>query len=162
MLKVQPDQLVGRIEDMVERLRTVEKELEKVRVAQLLASAGSLAAGAKDINGVKVIAHRLDGAGGNDVRTLVTDVRGRFAPGEAVVVVGIGVADGKVSVVAATSEAARDKGLSANDLLRAVSPLVGGKGGGKPDMAQGGGTDATQVDAALALVESEVARTVAP
>jgi alanyl-tRNA synthetase len=162
MLKVQPDQLVGRIEDMVERLRTVEKELEKVRVAQLLASAGSLAAGAKDINGVKVIAHRLDGAGGNDVRTLVTDVRGRFAPGDAVVVVGIGVADGKVSVVAATSEAARDKGLSANDLLRAVSPLVGGKGGGKPDMAQGGGTDATQVDAALALVESEVARTVAP
>jgi alanyl-tRNA synthetase len=162
MLKVQPDQLVGRIEDMVERLRTVEKELEKVRVAQLLASAGSLAAGAKVINGVKVIAHRLDGAGGNDVRTLVTDVRGRFAPGDAVVVVGIGVADGKVSVVAATSEAAREKGLSANDLLRAVSPLVGGKGGGKPDMAQGGGTDATQVDAALALVESEVARTVAP
>jgi alanyl-tRNA synthetase len=161
MLKVQPDQLVGRIEDMVERLRTVEKELEKVRVAQLLASAGSLAAGAKDINGVKVIAHRLDGAGGNDVRTLVTDVRGRFAPGDAVVVVGIGVADDKVSVVAATSEAARDKGLSANDLLRAVSPLVGGKGGGKADMAQGGGTDATQVDAALALVESEVARTVA-
>ncbi|RJS47375.1 alanine--tRNA ligase [Nocardioides cavernaquae] len=161
MLKVQPDQLVGRIEDMVERLRTVEKELEKVRVAQLLASAGSLAAGAKDINGVKVIAHRLDGAGGNDVRTLVTDVRGRFAPGDAVVVVGIGVADGKVSVVAATSEAARAEGLSANDLLRAVSPLVGGKGGGKPDMAQGGGTDATQVDAALALVESEVARTVA-
>ncbi|HSX67775.1 alanine--tRNA ligase [Nocardioides sp.] len=160
LLKAQPDDLVGRVGDLVERLRSAEKEIEKVRVAQLLAAAGDIAAAAETVNGVKVVAKRVDGAGGGDVRTLVTDVRARFAPSEPVAVVVLGVADGKVSVVAATNEAARDQGLSANDLLRAVSPLIGGKGGGKADMAQGGGTEAGQVDAALAAVIASVQQTV--
>ncbi|MDO7866912.1 alanine--tRNA ligase [Nocardioides jiangxiensis] len=160
LLKAQPDDLVGRVGDLVDRLRAAEKEIEKVRVAQLLAAAGDIAAAAQDVNGVKVVAKRVDGAGGGDVRTLVTDVRARFAPSEAVVVVVLGVADGKVSVVAATNEVARDKGLSANDLLRAVSPHIGGKGGGKADMAQGGGTETGQVDAAVAAVVASVQQTV--
>ncbi len=160
LLKAQPDDLVGRVGDLVERLRSAEKEIEKVRVAQLLAAAGDIAAAAETVNGVKVVAKRVDGAGGGDVRTLVTDVRARFAPSEPVAVVVLGVADGKVSVVAATNEAARDKGLSANDLLRTVSPLIGGKGGGKADMAQGGGTETGQVDAALAAVVASVQQTV--
>jgi len=159
-LKVRPEQLPDRVNDIVERLRTAEKEIEKVRLSQLLAAGGQMAAEAKDVRGVKVVAERVEGAGGGDVRQLVTDVRGRFAPSQAAVVVVLGVANGKVSVVAATTEAARDLGLSANDLLRAVGPLVGGKGGGKPDMAQGGGTDATRVDEALAVVATEVERTV--
>ena len=72
----------------------------------------------------------------------------------------IGDADGKVSVVAATNDEARARGLSANDLVRAVGPLVGGKGGGKDDVAQGGGTDASRIDEALALVRAEVAKVV--
>jgi alanyl-tRNA synthetase len=67
---------------------------------------------------------------------------------------------GKVAVVAAVNDAARSRGLSANDLVRAVGPLVGGKGGGKDDVAQGGGTDPSGVDDALALVLAEVARSV--
>src|SRR5690606_38711036 len=104
-----------------------------------------------------VVAERLDGASGGDVRTLATDVRARLAPDRPGVVVLLGVAEGKVSVVAALNEAAVARGLSANDLVRAVGPHVGGKGGGKPDLAQGGGTDAGGVQAALAAVPGEVA-----
>ncbi|WKN46827.1 alanine--tRNA ligase [Nocardioides sp. Arc9.136] len=160
LLKTQPDDLVGRVSELVERLRAVEKEAEKARVAQLLAAGGQLAAGAQVVGGVHVVAHRADGASGGDVRTLAMDVRGRLPQGEPGVVVVIGAADGKVSVVAAVTDAGRERGLSANALVRAVGPLVGGKGGGKDDVAQGGGTDASRIDEAIALVTAEVARTV--
>lgn len=160
LLKTQPDDLVGRVSELVERLRAVEKEAEKARVAQLLAAGGQLAAGAQVVGGVHVVAHRADGASGGDVRTLAMDVRGRLPQGEPGVVVVIGAADGKVSVVAAVTDAGRERGLSANALVRAVGPLVGGKGGGKDDVAQGGGTDASRIEEAIALVTAEVARTV--
>jgi alanyl-tRNA synthetase len=164
-LKVRPEQLPERVSDIVEKLRAAEKEIEKVRVGQLLAAGGQLAAGAADVGGVRVVAHRADGAGGGDVRTLALDVRGRLPAGEPGVVVIIGTqsdpgGSGKVAVVAAVNDAARSRGLSANDLVRAVGPLVGGKGGGKDDVAQGGGTDPSGVDDALALVLAEVARSV--
>jgi alanyl-tRNA synthetase len=161
LLKTQPDDLVGRVGDLVERLRAAEKEIEKVRVGQLLAAGGSLAAAATKIGPVNVVAHRADGAGGGDVRTLALDVRGRLPQGEPGVVVIIGAADGKVSVVAAVNDEARARGLSANDLVRAVGPLVGGKGGGKDDVAQGGGTDTSRIDEALAVVAAEVGRVAA-
>jgi alanyl-tRNA synthetase len=161
LLKTQPDDLVGRVGDLVERLRAAEKEIEKVRVGQLLAAGGSLAAGAARVGPVNVVAHRADGAGGGDVRTLALDVRGRLPQGEPGVVVIIGASDGKVSVVAATNDEARARGLSANDLVRAVGPLVGGKGGGKDDVAQGGGTDVSRIDEALAVVAAEVGRVAA-
>ncbi|MBM7506493.1 alanyl-tRNA synthetase [Nocardioides salarius] len=158
LLKTQPDDLVPRVSDLVERLRSAEKEVEKARLSQLLSGGAALAAGASDVQGVAVVAHRVDGAGGGDVRTLATDVRGRLPQDRPGVVVVLGVLDAKVSVVAATNDAARARGLSANDLVRAVGPLVGGKGGGKADVAQGGGTDTTRLDEALAAVEAEVAR----
>src|ERR1700754_415226 len=64
LLKTQPDELVPRVGDLVERLRAAEKEIERVRVGQLLAAGGELAAGAADVHGVDVVAHRADGAGG--------------------------------------------------------------------------------------------------
>ncbi len=156
-LKVRPEQLPERVHDIVERLRTAEKEIEKVRVGQLLAAGGQLAAAATDVAGVNVVAHRADGAGGGDVRTLALDVRGRLAPAQPGVVVIIGTVDGKVSVVAAVNDEARSRGISANALVRAIGPLVGGKGGGKDDVAQGGGADASRLDEAIALVSREVA-----
>jgi alanyl-tRNA synthetase len=158
LLKTQPDDLVGRVGDLVERLRVAEKEIERARVGQLLAAAGRLAAGAAQVGPVNVVAHRADGAGGGDVRTLALDVRGRLPQGEPGVVVILGAADGKVSVVAAVNDEARARGLSANDLVRVVGPLVGGKGGGKDDVAQGGGTDTSRIDEAVALVTAEVGR----
>ncbi|NPC96158.1 alanine--tRNA ligase [Nocardioides sp. zg-DK7169] len=160
LLKAQPDDLVGRVSELVDRLKAAEKEVEKARLAQILAAAGELAAGAQDVAGVALVAHRVDGAGGGDVRTLAMDIRSRLGAGRPAVVVVMGIADGKVSVVATTNEAARERGLSANALVRAVGPLVGGKGGGKDDVAQGGGTDTSRVDEALGVVGAEVARTV--
>ncbi|HEU4811765.1 MAG TPA: alanine--tRNA ligase [Nocardioides sp.] len=157
-LKVRPEQLPERVNDIVEKLRAAEKEIEKVRVGQLLAAGGQLAAGAANVAGVNVVAHRADGAAGGDVRTLALDVRGRLPAGQPGAVVIIGAADGKVSVVAAVNDEARSRGVSANDLVRAVGPLVGGKGGGKDDVAQGGGTDTSRIDEALAAVATEVAR----
>jgi alanyl-tRNA synthetase len=156
-LKARPEELPERVNDLVERLRGAEKEIERVRMAQLLASAGSIADAAVDVDGVAVVAARAAGAAGGDVRTLVTDVRARLADRPAVVVL-IGDGGGKVSVVTATNDAARARGLSASALLREVAPVVGGRGGGKDDLAQGGGSDASRIDEALALVPGLVAK----
>ena len=107
---------------------------------------------------VNLVAHRADGAGGGDVRTLALDVRGRLPQGEPGVAVVVGSLDGKVSVVAAVNDEGRARGLSANELVRTVGPLVGGKGGGKDDVAQGGGTDSSRIDEALAAVATAVGR----
>jgi alanyl-tRNA synthetase len=159
LLKTQPDDLVGRVSDLVDRLKSVEKEVEKARVTQLLSGGANLAAHAADVNGVAVVAHRVDGAGGGDVRTLALDVRGRLDAARPGAVVIAGVQDGKVAVVAAVNDPARERGVSANDLVRAIGSLIGGKGGGKDDVAQGGGSDASRLDEALALVSTEIART---
>ncbi|MFC7497309.1 MULTISPECIES: alanine--tRNA ligase [unclassified Nocardioides] len=161
VLKVRPEQLPERVNDIVEKLRAAEKEIEKIRVGQLLAAGGELAAGAAKVGPVNLVAHRADGAGGGDVRTLALDVRGRLPQGEPGAVVVIGALDGKVSVVAALNDEAQARGLSANDLVRAVGPLVGGKGGGKADVAQGGGADTSRIDEALAVVTAEVGRVAA-
>jgi alanyl-tRNA synthetase len=157
-LKARPEELPERVNDIVERLRAAEKELEKVRVAGLLARAGELAAQAQQLGGVALVATRAPGAGGGDVRALALDIRGRLPVGAPGAVVVIGDADGKVSVVAAVNDEARVRGVSANELVRTVGPLVGGKGGGKDDVAQGGGADASRIDEALALVATEVTR----
>lgn len=156
LLKTQPDDLVGRVQDLTERLRAAEKELERARTTQLLAGGGQLAAQAVDVDGVAVVVHRAEGIGGGDVRTLALDVRSRLDRAGAVVVAG--VVDGKVALVAAVNDAGRERGVSANELVRTVGGLIGGRGGGKDDVAQGGGSDATRLDEALALVPGEVAR----
>ncbi|HEX3221755.1 MAG TPA: alanine--tRNA ligase [Nocardioides sp.] len=156
-LKARPEELPERVNDMVERLRTAEKALEQTRVAQLLSQGAQLAADAADVNGVRLISLRIDGADAGDIRTMAMNLRSRLSqeqPGAAVLV---GVKDGKVSVVAATNDRARERGVKANELLAAVMPLVGGRGGGKDDVAQGGGADASRIDEALAAASAAVA-----
>jgi alanyl-tRNA synthetase len=159
-LKARPEELPERVSDLVSRLRAAEKEIEQVRVQQLLRAGADAAAGATRVGPVLVVAHRVEGAGGGDVRTLALDVRSRLPQGEPGVVVVAGVSDGKVALVAATNELAQERGLAAGDLVRTLTPLLGGKGGGKADVAQGGGTDASRLDEALALVASEVGKVV--
>jgi len=157
LLKVRPEQLPERVSDTLDRLRAAEKEIEKVRVGQLLAGGAALADDAEDVHGVSFVGQRVDGAGGGDVRTLVLDVRGRL-PGERPAVVAVvGVKDGRPAVVVATNEAARERGLSANTLVRAACGELGGSGGGKDDVAQGGGADASGVDRAIAAVRNGLA-----
>jgi alanyl-tRNA synthetase len=159
-LKTRPEQLPERVADLVERLRVAEKEIEQVRVGQLLAAAGTLAASPEDVGGVDFVGHRADGAGAGDVRKLTLDIRGRLPAQRPAVVAVLGAADGKAAIVVATNEAARERGLSASSLLRAAAAAVGGRGGGKDDVAQGGGTQVSGIEQALADVRAEILRAV--
>ncbi|MHC1557421.1 alanine--tRNA ligase [Actinomycetospora sp. C-140] len=156
--RAQPEELPERISGIVDRLRAAEKELESVRAREVLSSAGSLAEGAEDVGGVAVVAARTpEGVGGGDLRSLALDVRGRLQarPG----VVALFAPDGdKVSFVVATTEGARDRGFAAGDLVKAFAPAVNGRGGGKPDLAQGGGSGVAGIDDAVAALRAEVAR----
>ena len=149
MLRVPDEDVPARVEALVERLRQAEKELDKLRASQLLSSAGELAGAAEDIGGTALVALRTpDGIGGNDLRTLAGEVRNRLGsrPG----VVALFSADaGKVAFVVATTSAARDAGIAAGKLVPAFAPAIGGRGGGKPDLAQGGGTEPGGIDAAI-------------
>ena len=156
-LKVRPEQLPERVNDIVERLRVAEKEIEKVRLQQLLAAGGQLAAGAEDVSGVLFVGHEAAGAGGGDVRTLALDIRNRMPGDRPGVVAIIGAAGGKPSVVVAVNDQGRAAGLSANALVRAASTVLGGKGGGKDDVAQGGGTDAGKIGEALMAIRHDLA-----
>jgi alanyl-tRNA synthetase len=156
-LNVRSQELPDRIGDLVTRLRAAEKEIEQVRVAQLLASAGQVAGGARDLGGVAFVGHRApDGAGAADVRRLALDVRNRLGSRPSVVTV-IGSSAGRPSVVVALSDGARERGLSANELVKVAASALGGSGGGKDDVAQGGGADPSAIDDALSQVERTVA-----
>jgi alanyl-tRNA synthetase len=158
-LKARPEELPERVADLVERLRSAEKEIERVRVTQLLAAAGQLAAAAEDVAGVGFVGHRADGANAGDVRKLALDVRGRMPAGRPGVVAIIGSVDGKPSVVVAVNDEARSRGLSANALVKAAATALGGSGGGKDDVAQGGGADVASAAQALTDVRALVAAT---
>jgi alanyl-tRNA synthetase len=156
--KARPEELPERIGGVVERLRQAERELEKVRADAVLASAGALADQAEEVNGVALVAVAApERIGGNDLRALACDVRGRLGarPG----VVALFSADGaaKVGFVVATTAAAREQGLAAGKLVASFAPAVGGRGGGKPDLAQGGGTDPGGLPAAVEALRAVLA-----
>ena len=157
-LKARPEELPERVADLVDRLRTAEKEIERVRVQQVLAAAGQLAGQAKDVYGVSFVGHRADGVGAGDVRKLALDIRSRLPQGRPGVVAIIGSSNGKPAVVVAVNDAARGWGISANALVKAAAAALGGSGGGKDDVAQGGGADVSNAGQALVDVEHEVGR----
>jgi len=158
-LKARPEELPERVHDLLERLRAAEKEIERIRLQQLLSSADQLAAGARDVDGVRYVGHLApDGAGASDVRRLALDVRGRLPGDRPGVVAVVGVNAGKPAVVVAVNDAGRDAGLSANDLVKVAAAALGGSGGGKADVAQGGGIDAARAGEALSGVERALAQ----
>jgi alanyl-tRNA synthetase len=155
LLKTPQDGLVERVSGMLGRLRDADRELADLRAQQTLAAAGDLAAAARDLGGVAVVTGSPAGLSGGDLRSLALDVRGRLGDKPAAVVLA-SAADGKVALIATVNPAAQQRGLSANDLLKAAAGPVGGRGGGKPDVAQGGGTDPAGIAAALAAVEQTI------
>ncbi|MBV9831327.1 MAG: alanine--tRNA ligase, partial [Marmoricola sp.] len=156
-LKVRPEELPERIDDLVERLRVAEKEIEQVRLRQLLSGAAELAASAQDVAGVSFVGHEAVGAGGADVRTLALDIRGKLPGDRPGVAAIVGSANGKPSVVVAVNDAGRAAGISANGLVRTASEVLGGRGGGKDDVAQGGGADASRTGDALGAIRHALA-----
>jgi alanyl-tRNA synthetase len=156
LLKSPADGLVDRVGGILSRLRDAEREIADLRAQSNQAAAGQLAADARDVGGVAVVTAAPAGLSGGDLRTLALDVRGRLGERPGVVLLA-SEAGGKVALVAALTPAAQERGLSASDVLRAAAAPVGGRGGGKADVAQGGGTDPGGIPAALQAGEQAVA-----
>jgi alanyl-tRNA synthetase len=158
-LKVPSDEVPARVANLVERLRAAEKELDKMRLSTARAAAANAAAGAELVGKVRVVAQRMPvETTAGDLRSLVGDIRGRLGTEPAVVAL---IAEGEgnaVPYVVAVNPAAQDLGLSANDLVKALGGPVNGRGGGKAELAQGSGSGASGIDAALAALRAEVGR----
>lgn len=141
-LKVQSEELPERVSQLAERLKAAEKEIEGLRKAQLTARAAEIIDSAIEINGIKTITLQLpDGTSGGDLRTVATDIRNRMKDTAAVIVLGA-VDKGKFPFIAAVTGKAVDQGVKAGDIVKSLGEYVNGRGGGKPDMAQGSGTAA--------------------
>ncbi|MGH3977509.1 MAG: alanine--tRNA ligase [Pseudonocardiaceae bacterium] len=140
-LKVRPEQLPDRVAEITSRLREAEKDLAVFRTERIRHAAADLAGNPTDVHGVAVVTHHVSGgASTDDLRRLALDVRGRIN-GRPGVVVLTSLADDRPIVVAAVDEQAQQRGLKAGELVRIAAKALKGGGGGKDDIAQGGGTD---------------------
>ena len=158
LLKVQSSaELPEKINQTLTKLKSAEKELEKLRREKLQAEAAKLIETAQTIGQVRVLAHHAGELDANGVRSLVLDLRSRFGSEPAVVAV-TGVANNRPVVIVATNEGAREAGVKAGALVRVAAGVLGGGGGGKDDIAQGGGQDATKVNEALDTIRTTIAQ----
>ena len=153
-LKAQPQELTLKVEQVLEHVKALEKELAKLK-SKLAASQGDeLAAAAFDVKGVKVLAAKLEGADATTLREAMDKLKDKL---KSAAIVLAAVSDGKVSLIAGVTADLTGK-LKAGELVNAVAQQVGGKGGGRPDMAQAGGTDPSGLPVALASVREWVDR----
>ena len=148
LVKGSRDNLLDKLAAVIDRNRQLEKELEQLKAKAASAAGSDLAGSAVDIRGVKTLSARIDGLDGKGLLALVDQLKNKL--GSAVILLG-GVQDDKVVLVAGVTQDLTGK-LKAGDLMKQAAAAVGGKGGGRPDMAQGGGVDAAALDGALALV----------
>ena len=146
-LKTKPEQVEARVESLVERNRSLEKELEQLK-AKLASAAGSdMLNQVQEINGVKLLATQLEGVSGKDLRGVLDQLKNKLSSG----VIILGVADqaaGKVSLIAGVTQDLTDR-VKAGELVNHVASQVGGKGGGRADMAQAGGSQPDALPDAL-------------
>ena len=144
-VKSSPELAAERVAAQGRRLRELEKEVERLKQKLASGAGGDLTAEAREVNGIKVLATLVDGADGKTLRVTMDKVKDKL--GSAVIL--LAAADGdKVALVAGVTKDLTDR-VKAGDLMKHVAEQVGGKGGGRPDMAQGGGTDAAALPAAL-------------
>ncbi|MFE5855244.1 alanine--tRNA ligase [Streptomyces sp. NPDC056500] len=160
LVKGRPEELPEKISGMLSKLKDAEKEIERFRAEKVLQAAAGLVDSARDIRGVALVTGSVpDGTSADDLRKLVLDVRGRIQGDRPAVVALFTVVAGRPLTVIATNEAARERGLKAGDLVRTAAKTLGGGGGGKPDVAQGGGQNPDAIVDAVAAVERLVIET---
>jgi len=152
LLRVAPAELPERLERLLEERRGLERELESIRAAARGAASRDLGEAAREIGGVRVVAARVDGVDPKNLRAMVDDLRNRL--GSAIVLLAA-EAEGRVSVALGVTPDLLER-FRAGDLVREICGVLGGKGGGRPDFAQGGGPDATRLDAAFQRLEALV------
>ncbi len=154
LLKAPLDKTVDKVQQLLEKNRALEKELDRLKSKLASSAGGELTSQAVEIEGLKVLAVRLDDIDPKAMRDMVDQLKNKL--GSAAIVLA-NVKDGKISLIAGVSKEQTSR-LKAGDLVNSVALKVGGKGGGRPDMAQAGGDDVSQLDAALAAVPAWVAQ----
>lgn len=156
--KVQPENLVMRLEELLNEVREQKSRTEKLQAKLFALESGNLVAAATAVDGAKVLAHRVEAADMAALRIQAEEVLGKLGSG--VAVLGA-VAEAKVNLVAAVSKDLVGRGVHAGKIISAVAKEVGGGGGGRPDLAQAGGKEPARLDEALALVEKLVRKQLA-
>ncbi|HCL5290913.1 TPA: alanine--tRNA ligase [Salmonella enterica] len=152
LLKGDSQNLGDKVRAVLERTRQLEKELQQLKDQAAAQESANLSSKAVDLNGVKLLVSELAGIEPKMLRTMVDDLKNQL--GSTVIVLAT-VVEGKVSLIAGVSKDVTDR-VKAGELIGMVVQQVGGKGGGRPDMAQAGGTDAAALPAALASVQGWV------
>jgi alanyl-tRNA synthetase len=151
-LKAPSNEIANKVAQLSEHAKSLEKELARLKSKLASSQGDDLAGQAVDINGVKVLADALEGADANALRETMDKLKDKL---KSAAIVLASVNDGKVSLCAGVTQDLIAK-IKAGDLVNHVAGQVGGKGGGKPDMAMAGGTDASNLPKALASVENWV------
>ncbi|KXS38961.1 MAG: alanyl-tRNA synthetase [Halomonadaceae bacterium T82-2] len=155
-LRAKPEQVESRIDALLERNRTMEKELERLKAKLASAASNDVLAEAREVAGVKVLAKQLEGVSGKELRTLMDQLKNKLGSG--ILVLGVADADaGKVSLIAGVTDDLTGR-VKAGALVNHVAGQVGGKGGGRADMAQAGGSRPEALPSALAGVPDWVAQ----
>ncbi|HBD1507808.1 TPA: alanine--tRNA ligase [Escherichia coli] len=152
LLKGDSNNLADKVRSVLERTRQLERELQQLKEQAAAQESANLSSKAIDVNGVKLLVSELSGVEPKMLRTMVDDLKNQL--GSTIIVLAT-VAEGKVSLIAGVSKDVTDR-VKAGELIGMVAQQVGGKGGGRPDMAQAGGTDAAALPAALASVKGWV------
>ncbi len=147
-LKAQPAEIAARVGQMLDNARALEKELARLKAKLASAQGDDLAGQAQDIKGIKVLAAIVEGADANTLRETMDKLKDKL---KSAAIVLASVSEGKVALAAGVTADLTGK-LRAGDLVNAVAQQVGGKGGGRPDMAMAGGTDPAKLPQALASV----------
>lgn len=152
-LKAQPKEVEAKLSASLENQRALEKEIAKLKQKMATSRGGDLADEAVDVKGIKVLAAKLDGADVKTLRDTLDQLKGKLKSGAIVLAASEG--ENKVSLIAGVTQDLIAR-VKAGELVNFVASQVGGKGGGRPDMAQAGGTDAAALPKALASVRGWV------
>ncbi|TDR54281.1 alanyl-tRNA synthetase [Halomonas ventosae] len=153
-LKAKPEQAEERVESLLDRNRSLEKELERLKAKLASAAGNDMVDEAREVKGVKVLARRLEGVASKELRGMLDQLKNKLGSG--IVVLGVADAEaGKVSLIAGVTDDLTGR-VKAGELVNHVAGQVGGKGGGRPDMAQAGGSDVTALPGALDSVPAWV------
>ena len=146
LLKTNPDKLVEHIKHLQLELKNIKSELESVKSKQAMEAAGNAVSEAVDVKGVKLVAKKIEGADMNSLRDLGDSLKTKLAPA---VIVLLSESEGKVNLIVMATDDAVKLGAHAGNLVKEIAPLVGGGGGGRPNMAQAGGKNPSGIKAAL-------------
>jgi alanyl-tRNA synthetase len=157
LLRSQPDQASTKVTQLLKRNKELEKELAAAKQALVTGGASDHTENVQEIGGIKVLATRIDGADAKTLREAIDRFKDKLQ--SAVVVIG-SVDDGVVRLAAGVTKDNTDR-IRAGDLIKPVAEQVGGKGGGRPDFAQAGGSDVSALDEALKSVPAWVAKQLA-